>query len=284
MSATLTYDRDMALMAMRGRRFEEAVRLFRNLVRVEPSAANWCSLGYATTGMLVSEQSTADEILFCFKKAIEADPHHRQDIETQYASASLKVMTDIAFYCDNCQIREKMQRHNKLMGGLTTGLGLFVGLTEKKSIFSNVVGIAAVAGGAAQIFHANSQINEIRLSYEKAIHLYNSIWSTCGNSLQNPSIQLQNFQREHQKLKATHLSIAGIELHRGSMILTLGILGIPLSPAFGLPAWIMGHADLKKMASNRMDPSGKSLTNVGMVMGMLGCVGWGIFIVFNMLR
>ena len=37
--------------------------------------------------------------------------------------------------------------------------------------------------------------------------------------------------------------------------------------ALGIPAWILGQTDLKKMSQGIMDPSGKGLTMTGMIMG-----------------
>lgn len=59
--------------------------------------------------------------------------------------------------------------------------------------------------------------------------------------------------------------------HRGSMILTLGILSILCNMAAvpGILAWVMGKADLKQMDAGRMDPEGRGITQAGMIMGMI---------------
>jgi predicted Zn finger-like uncharacterized protein len=81
------------------------------------------------------------------------------------------------------------------------------------------------------------------------------------------------------------------EPHRGTLILVLGvvsivihILGVPL----GLPAWIMGARDIKKMDRGDMDPSGRGTTQAGYICGIigtllgaltvLGCVAYFAFI------
>ena len=57
--------------------------------------------------------------------------------------------------------------------------------------------------------------------------------------------------------------------HRGTLVLVFGILGflvcIMLSPA----AWIMGRNDLKQMDAGVMDPEGRTLTQVGMILGII---------------
>jgi hypothetical protein len=61
--------------------------------------------------------------------------------------------------------------------------------------------------------------------------------------------------------------------HRGSLILTLGILsffcfGFILGPM----AWIMGSNDLKEMRAGRMDPEGEGVTNAGRICGMIATI------------
>lgn len=60
--------------------------------------------------------------------------------------------------------------------------------------------------------------------------------------------------------------------HRGTLILVLGILGILLCQPVGIAAWVMGNADLKQIAAGTMDPEGKSLTQVGKILGIIAVV------------
>jgi hypothetical protein len=60
--------------------------------------------------------------------------------------------------------------------------------------------------------------------------------------------------------------------HRGTLILVLGILGWAVCCVFALPAWIMGHTDLKRMRAGEMDNSGYSLTMAGMVLAIIQCI------------
>jgi hypothetical protein len=61
--------------------------------------------------------------------------------------------------------------------------------------------------------------------------------------------------------------------HRGSLILILGILSLVLCGILtGIPAWVMGHNDLKAMATGIMDPSGRSPTNAGKICGMISTI------------
>ncbi len=66
--------------------------------------------------------------------------------------------------------------------------------------------------------------------------------------------------------------------HRGSTILTLGILALVVLPVIlGPIAWVMGHQDMNEIRAGRMDPEGEGATNAGKICGMiatiLGAVG-----------
>jgi hypothetical protein len=60
--------------------------------------------------------------------------------------------------------------------------------------------------------------------------------------------------------------------HRGPVILVLGILGFLVCQIFAPIAWIMGKTDLKEMDAGRMDPTGKGLTQAGMILGIIGTI------------
>jgi len=58
----------------------------------------------------------------------------------------------------------------------------------------------------------------------------------------------------------------GLEPHRGTLILVLGILSLVLCSFFtGIPAWIMGKGDLAKIKEGMMDPEGEGSTKAGMI-------------------
>ena len=65
----------------------------------------------------------------------------------------------------------------------------------------------------------------------------------------------------------------GLEPHRGTLILVLGILSLTLCTFFtGIPAWIMGKGDLEKIKGGMMDPEGEGMTKAGMICGMICCI------------
>src|SRR6476620_6872122 len=61
--------------------------------------------------------------------------------------------------------------------------------------------------------------------------------------------------------------------HRGVAVLLLGIFGLKLTCGIlGIVAFFMGRHDLREMDAGRMDPSGRGLTLVGYVFGIISIV------------
>lgn len=82
--------------------------------------------------------------------------------------------------------------------------------------------------------------------------------------------------------------------HRGVLILVLAIVGFVTSLwiPLGTIAWILGNIDLKEMDAGRMDPEGRSMTQIGKIIGMvltilaivgllIGCIVIIVFFVFG---
>jgi hypothetical protein len=65
--------------------------------------------------------------------------------------------------------------------------------------------------------------------------------------------------------------------HRGTLILVLGILGLVCCFICGIVAWVFANTDLREMATGRMDPSGRGLTQAGKICGIIS-VAWQIVV------
>jgi hypothetical protein len=77
--------------------------------------------------------------------------------------------------------------------------------------------------------------------------------------------------------------VLGLRPHRGGLVLTLGLLGFFCCQFFAIAAWIMGYADLKEIDAGRMDPTGRGLTQAGMIIGIIGTVLMILYCGFQML-
>lgn len=84
----------------------------------------------------------------------------------------------------------------------------------------------------------------------------------CGTELVENSNQCQNCGQGYAK-----------EQGRGVMILIFGILSlVSLGPFLGIPAWVMGYNDLKKIKEGIIPVSEKGMTQAGMILGIISVV------------
>lgn len=63
-------------------------------------------------------------------------------------------------------------------------------------------------------------------------------------------------------------TMSGLKPHRGTTVLVLGICGF-LCFICGIIAFVMGQNDLKEMDAGVMDRSGRDLTNIGRILGLI---------------
>ena len=79
---------------------------------------------------------------------------------------------------------------------------------------------------------------------------------------------------------------SSLRSHRGGTVLALGIIGL-LSPfilvPFGIAAWILGSKELRGMNQGRIDPAGRTPTQVGWVFGIVGTGFWVVMAGFMLL-
>ncbi len=70
------------------------------------------------------------------------------------------------------------------------------------------------------------------------------------------------------------------EQGRGTLILILGVLSlVTFGPILGIPAWVMGKKDLKKIEAGMIPMSERSSTKAGMILGIIGTflIGVAVF-------
>jgi hypothetical protein len=105
----------------------------------------------------------------------------------------------------------------------------------------------------------------------------------CGEELTEDDRGARPWDREYRPYRHVRRDS---EPHRGTLILTLGIISIVLSSLsvcsygiagligliMGICVWVMGQRDLKKMRSNQMDPQGLGTTQAGWICGIIGTI------------
>ncbi len=93
----------------------------------------------------------------------------------------------------------------------------------------------------------------------------------------------ENSQQPPAATAEAQAPLQSVAPHRGVLILVLGILGIVCCFICGIIAWVMGNNDMREIDAGRMDPTGRGLTQVGKICGIVGVILWIVMIVINLI-
>ncbi|HEX5678952.1 MAG TPA: DUF4190 domain-containing protein [Alcanivorax sp.] len=80
---------------------------------------------------------------------------------------------------------------------------------------------------------------------------------------------------------ATETERTGVAMqpHRGTLVLTLGLVSMLLFSPLGVVAWILGVLELKAMDRGERDPAGRGTAIAGMIFGIIGTVMMVVFLI-----
>lgn len=139
---------------------------------------------------------------------------------------------------------------------------------------------------------AKSQIRkESEDTWRRASELYPSLAALDANPFAGEPTFSEPVNNPYASPHAGDRRILGLRPHRGGMILTFSLLGFVCCQPFSVAAWVMGHIDLKEINAGRMDPTGRGLTQAGMIIGIIGTVvmvlyfgAWLLIIPFSILN
>ena len=70
-----------------------------------------------------------------------------------------------------------------------------------------------------------------------------------------------------------------VQPHRGTLVLTLGLISMLLFSPLGVVAWVLGVLELKAMDRGERDPGGRGTAIAGMIFGIIATVMMVVFLV-----
>lgn len=80
------------------------------------------------------------------------------------------------------------------------------------------------------------------------------------------------------------VSTGQLDRGRGALILVFGILSLLMFGLItGIPAWVMGNTDLRRMREGKMETADEGLTRAGMILGIIGTLISGLILIFMIL-
>ncbi|MCY3019752.1 MAG: hypothetical protein NTW87_12075 [Planctomycetota bacterium] len=93
------FDVDLAEMALKSSRLEEAQRLYEGVLRNANSPRAWCGLGLVKVQRVMHGDATMAEAMHCFERARALLPANATAVEGLFLNASLALYRTIAIGC-----------------------------------------------------------------------------------------------------------------------------------------------------------------------------------------
>lgn len=144
-------ENELAIMAIKGGRFLEAESIFKEQLKKGTNPQSFFGLGICKLNLLLDINRTADEVAYCFEKAIAlSEESTKQELINQ---ASFFLKTVLGQYRDlyiELESRKKAEAAKALIGlGLTIGAAV-IGSSKNSNAFTQIASLA-VAGSGVEI-------------------------------------------------------------------------------------------------------------------------------------
>ena len=189
-----------AIYKLENEEIEEAQRIFEDLAFAHNAPTAWIYLGGIKLGQLDTGETTVQQALNCFNKALEINPILKEDYQETYYELSIQQIEKFRNYYLNTK-KQASKANRKAFGGLAfSGLSLLLG-SQSKTTTNKILGDAgAVYGGyrANKNFQNNKDVKQLLPFYEMTIkQLAQGIKSYCSD---NKNIY-QNFLTKMSQFK-----------------------------------------------------------------------------------
>jgi len=166
---------DIALLALKGKRYAEAEEIYLKIATEENSAEAWVGLGFCKLNQL-AEGRNMDEVSFCLKKAIKIEPNLQHQIESQFIGHCVVLLSAYSLVFDAAIKKDRALKKKAAIGAIVSAVSVYSGLNSKSAFGT----IASIAGASAGIGIAIDSLGKIQSVSEFKTYLI----SVC-NSIHN---------------------------------------------------------------------------------------------------
>jgi tetratricopeptide (TPR) repeat protein len=159
---------DLATMALKGRRYDEAEKLYMQIATQNNSTEAWVGMGICKLYQLANGR-TMDEAIFCFERARKMTPEMQNDIESQAIVNTLFVMKAYMLIVEEAMQKQLQEKNKAIFGAVLTGVSLIAGMNSKSAFgtIASLSGTGAGVGVAVDSLNNISNYNELILSVLK---------------------------------------------------------------------------------------------------------------------
>lgn len=154
---------DLAELSIKGQKFSDAEKFYEQILQQEPSYKAWCGLGASKMDRLTKKnQSTVEEIMFCFEKAKKNDSSKTEEIEDFLLKYSIAKVKELC----NLELKIKTDR----IGGIVTKV-FSIGEKGPSPLLKKIDSLKSAISeneNPNKIF-TQKEVGDLRIKFESAI-------------------------------------------------------------------------------------------------------------------
>ena len=176
---------DFAVLALKGRRLDEAQQRYTDITLKTNSPAAWCGLGLVKLQRIIERKATFEEAEFCFDRARQIQPEKAQATEVVFLRGSADLFSALLSLYNHSFAVQK-QANSEFWAGVTTvGFSALMGAGRDANLYQQLSAASGTAYGAYLLSDAGRKSANADDMRTFALQLKNEIKTRCASFCEN---------------------------------------------------------------------------------------------------
>lgn len=202
-------ENELAVMAIKGGRYSEAEQMFNNEITTKPTPMSYYGLGLCKLNMILDAGRTADEVFYCFEKAITlAEESNKAKIEMDVIAICISNLEQLQSLFSQLEEQKKKQANAAMVGAALTVGAAMVGSSGNSNAFTQISSLAVAGAGVGMSIEGLSNLGtipemqnkiveliiNIKAELNKVIKLETTLLNSSLDSLTDISIEIKQIE------------------------------------------------------------------------------------------
>lgn len=188
---------DLAILALKGKRYAEAEQLYTTIATEQNSPEAWVGLGFCKLNQL-AEGRTIQEVTYCLNKAISINPSIREKVENQFIGNCVVLLSIFINSFDQAIAKDRALKKKAAIGAILTGISVYSGFNSKSTfgMLASFAGAGAGIGIAVESLNKIQSVNEFKSYLITTCNLVNEEVKAFVNPTNARLIEYETFIRQ----------------------------------------------------------------------------------------
>ena len=185
---------DFATLALKGKRYQEAENIYRELAVKENSVEAWLGIGVCALYQ-IAEGKTIDEVIFCVQKAKSNSPELSSELDNQLMFHSTIVINTFSQIIQSAAEKHQKAKSAAKTGAIIAGVSFLAGMNSK-SAFGTITSLAGTGAGVGVAVEALNKMDDYKTLISFVLSKCREIHNSVCNYVDNSTSEFETFVTE----------------------------------------------------------------------------------------